>query len=324
MNWFACELHCHTVHSDGQYTPELLTEKARECSLDGIALTDHNTLSGIDEAAAAGPSPCVLGGIEWTTFYGHMLVLGCGDSVDWRGARPGNINEETREIADRGGIAGIAHPFALGSPMCTGCYWDFDVGNWDNISFMEVWSGPSPWSSPLCAKTFAMWNGLLDRGCRVAATYGRDWHSDPAAGEAFACTWLGSESAALTPYAMKSALKAGRVCVSAGPLLTLRAVSRGREAEPGGTIPAGDADFIFAVDLQRRKEIWQPLALRPESFRLVTAGGQTVSEIPFSADPARAGIEAAPGWYRGELWGALGGTSCLLAFTSPIYAVDSD
>ena len=35
-------------------------------------------------------------------------------------------------------------------------------------------------------------------------------------------------------------------------------------------------------------------------------------------------VEAAPGWYRGELWGALGGTSCLLAFTSPIYAVDSD
>lgn len=325
MNWFACELHCHTFHSDGLYSPALLAEKARELALDGIALTDHNTLSGFNEiAAACGNSPCFLGGIEWTTFYGHMLVMGCGEFVDWRGALPGNIDEKTREIAAKGGVAGAAHPFALGSPMCTGCYWDFQVGCWDNISFMEVWSGPSPWSSPSSERAFAMWNALLDKGYRIAATYGRDWHSDPAAGEAFACTWLGSESASLTPGEMKNALKAGRVCVSAGPLLSLRAVSRDGEAGPGGTIPADDADFVFAADLRRRKEIRQPLDLRPETFRLIGAGGQTVSDIPFSVPPSHIRIEAAPGWYRGELWGTIEEERCLLAFTSPIYAVDSE
>jgi len=325
MNWFACELHCHTVHSDGQYTPAMLMQKASGRALDGIALTDHNTFSGLDEIAAAGTTfPCVLAGIEWTTFYGHLLALGCGAFVDWRDARPDNIDYKISEIIDKGGIAGIAHPFALGSPMCTGCYWDFDVRRWGNISFMEVWSGPFPWSSPSCGRTFAMWNNLLDKGYRVAATYGRDWHGDPRAGEAFACTYLGSESASLSPDDMKNALKAGRTCVSAGPALTLKAVSGGVEAGIGGTFPPGKTDFIFAADMFRRKDIWQPFGLLPDTFRLVASGGHTVSEIEFSPLPALAAIEAAPGWYRGELWGTLQGEPCLIAFTSPIYAVDSD
>ncbi len=324
MNWFACELHCHTVHSDGQFTPALLREKARELSLDGIALTDHNTLSGFDTIAKDGQSPCVLRGIEWTTFYGHMLVMDCGEFVDWREVRPDNIDEKTREITSKGGVAGAAHPFALGSPMCTGCYWDFNVRLWDDISFMEVWSGPSPWSQPSRGRTFALWNDLLDRGCHIAGTFGRDWHSDPAAGEAFACTWLGSERAFLTGDGMAGALKNGRVCVSAGPLLTVRAVSREGDAWPGDVIPAGEADFFFAADPDRRKELLHPRDLRPETFRLVGTGGRTVSEAPFSALPARIRIEAAPGWYRGELWGTLGNETCLLAFTSPLYAVDND
>ena len=43
-NWFACELHCHTLHSDGDFSVEELMRTARERLLDGINLTDHNKI----------------------------------------------------------------------------------------------------------------------------------------------------------------------------------------------------------------------------------------------------------------------------------------
>ena len=46
MNWFAAELHCHTLHSDGDFTAGELIAEAKRQGLDGIALTDHNTTSG--------------------------------------------------------------------------------------------------------------------------------------------------------------------------------------------------------------------------------------------------------------------------------------
>lgn len=44
------DLHVHTTASDGQYTPSQIIEKAAEKNLKAIAITDHDTVSGIDEA----------------------------------------------------------------------------------------------------------------------------------------------------------------------------------------------------------------------------------------------------------------------------------
>ena len=49
LKWFPCEMHCHTLHSDGKFTVESLMQTAKEYGLSGIALTDHNTVSGWDE-----------------------------------------------------------------------------------------------------------------------------------------------------------------------------------------------------------------------------------------------------------------------------------
>lgn len=40
--WIACELHTHTQHSDGQFTVLELAQTAKQCGLEGIAITDHN------------------------------------------------------------------------------------------------------------------------------------------------------------------------------------------------------------------------------------------------------------------------------------------
>ena len=73
------ELHTHTVHSDGDFTPAALVQAAHDFGCAGIALTDHNTDAGMQEIYEAARDSLlpVIPGIEWTTYYGHMLVIGC-------------------------------------------------------------------------------------------------------------------------------------------------------------------------------------------------------------------------------------------------------
>ncbi|ADU64185.1 MAG: PHP domain-containing protein [Pseudodesulfovibrio sp.] len=48
------DLHTHSTASDGTLSPTELVRLAREIGLDAIALTDHDTLGGLDEAVEAG------------------------------------------------------------------------------------------------------------------------------------------------------------------------------------------------------------------------------------------------------------------------------
>lgn len=71
------DLHVHTTHSDGLYTPAEVVDLARRSGLAGVAVTDHDTLGGIGGArAAAGPSLEVIAGVEITSeFAGRELHL---------------------------------------------------------------------------------------------------------------------------------------------------------------------------------------------------------------------------------------------------------
>src|SRR4051794_13026978 len=41
------DLHTHTTHSDGNYHPVQVVELARRAGLSAVAITDHDTTSGI-------------------------------------------------------------------------------------------------------------------------------------------------------------------------------------------------------------------------------------------------------------------------------------
>jgi predicted metal-dependent phosphoesterase TrpH len=62
------DLHLHSTHSDGLYTPAQLVELARRSGLGTIALTDHDTLGGIEPARAAAvrSGVDVIAGVEVT------------------------------------------------------------------------------------------------------------------------------------------------------------------------------------------------------------------------------------------------------------------
>ena len=72
------DLHLHSTHSDGTYTPGQLVDLARRSGLAAISLTDHDTLSGVEEVrAAAGTGLEIVSGVEITCEYSareiHLL-----------------------------------------------------------------------------------------------------------------------------------------------------------------------------------------------------------------------------------------------------------
>lgn len=60
------DLHVHTTASDGQYTPSEIVKKASEHNIKVIAITDHDTVNGLEEAKKAGEQygVTVIPGIE--------------------------------------------------------------------------------------------------------------------------------------------------------------------------------------------------------------------------------------------------------------------
>lgn len=48
-----CDLHTHSVYSDGTFTPTELIQAADALGLSAIALTDHNTAKGLPEFLSA-------------------------------------------------------------------------------------------------------------------------------------------------------------------------------------------------------------------------------------------------------------------------------
>ncbi len=74
------DLHLHSTASDGTEAPAHVVRRAADAGLSAIALTDHDTLGGVEEAVAAGASMGlrVVPGCEFSVAarWGEMHLLG--------------------------------------------------------------------------------------------------------------------------------------------------------------------------------------------------------------------------------------------------------
>lgn len=73
------DLHTHTKASDGQYAPADLVLRAKSCGIDCLAITDHDSLDGLDEAMLQGKASgvSVLRGVELGAAEDrHLHILG--------------------------------------------------------------------------------------------------------------------------------------------------------------------------------------------------------------------------------------------------------
>lgn len=78
------DLHAHSCCSDGTLTPSGLVDYAMEKGLRAVALTDHDTVDGLDELMeyAKGKSIEVIPGIEYSTEYNNRDVHIVGLFID--------------------------------------------------------------------------------------------------------------------------------------------------------------------------------------------------------------------------------------------------
>ncbi|MCM1286299.1 MAG: CehA/McbA family metallohydrolase [Acetobacter sp.] len=314
MSYLPCELHCHTVHSDGDFTVKELQENAKSDHLAAFALTDHNTMSGYDELDDS-IIPAIRG-IEWTTYFGHMLVLGAKSFVDWRDAVPDNIDDKIKAVKEVGGIVGIAHPYQMGSPVCTGGRWEFNIKNWHNVDYMEIWHENMSGLSSENEKSLKLWTDLLDLGFKIAASYGRDWHRMEKSGH-YGCTYIDIDGEVNEKNVIR-AIRMGKTIVSTGAKFFFRVHRLGSTYEIGSTVRKGTYTFSFFTDLHSREKDAGEESVIYKTIKIISNGGKTVLETRCDERHTRLKLECGK-WYRAELWGTVDGEKKPLAITSPIY-----
>lgn len=76
MNDFRADLHCHTTCSDGTSSPKEIVELARKVGLQGLSITDHDTIEAYETAipAAEEQGLLLISGIELSTTHAGQSV----------------------------------------------------------------------------------------------------------------------------------------------------------------------------------------------------------------------------------------------------------
>lgn len=229
MKYYPIELHAHTCHSDGDFSIHQLIQAAKEEPYQVLTVTDHNTFAPYaqwrqekleqNQQDDFDGNLLVVPGIEWTTFYGHMLVIGANQVIDWRQAQKRSLDPQLRQIKAAQGIVGIAHPFSIGSPICTGCHWDFHIEDYGLVDFIEVWNRTTPDEKYRSQLAYEWWTSLLLQGERISCSGGRDWHRMEAPSENTAISYIGLETFTLTE--VYQSLRQGNFYISLGPVMEL-------------------------------------------------------------------------------------------------------
>ena len=100
------DLHLHSIFShDGRSSLEELIARCRECGLDRIALTDHNTVEGALELAQIAPRLTIVGE-EVKTREGEVIGLFVNSRI-----APYRTPEEAMDlIHGMGGLTYVPHP----------------------------------------------------------------------------------------------------------------------------------------------------------------------------------------------------------------------
>lgn len=306
--WYRGELHTHTFHSDGSWSVDDLRQNARLRGLDFLCLTDHNTVSQLSEALPfTGKRPLLIPGMELTTFHGHALALGVRTWIDWRsGPTAADVQRLADAVQGAGGLFAMAHPFTIGDPMCTGCAWHFPIPQ-TGLAAMEVWNGF--WFQPDNENemNLALWQRQITAAGGPTAIAGSDVHSPTGWKPGAPCVWVYARE--LSAAAILDGIRAGRVTVSSGPWLELRAspTPKGRGALIGSRVITS-RPILRATWNSAPAGAKVHLLRGRDAIRRTEAG--VSNTIMWDDEPPAAT------WYHAEMRAENG---ALLALTNPVY-----
>ncbi|MGB8455876.1 MAG: CehA/McbA family metallohydrolase [Anaerocolumna sp.] len=215
------ELHNHTTESDSSLTPMELIEFMRQDKVDAFAVTDHNTISGHLKIQKLLKQPglpisCIYG-MEYTTYYGHILCLNLKEYVSWE-----NINLHNPELLfaaarEKGALVGIAHPFSYGHPFARGCRFDMEITDYNSFDYIEIFNNPEPLHE-VNERGLLWWEDLVLKGYPLAFTCGMDLHGKWDMGNQYA-TFMEGRPGGDIGKELETAIKYQKTWISKGPLL---------------------------------------------------------------------------------------------------------
>ena len=80
------DLHLHTTHSDGSLSPVEVLRLAHKAKVTALAITDHDIVSGIPEAIAAGAELGIeiIPGVEISSCVGNNELHILGYCIQWQ------------------------------------------------------------------------------------------------------------------------------------------------------------------------------------------------------------------------------------------------
>jgi hypothetical protein len=289
--WLRGDLQSHTVHSDAKGTLEQLVNKARAIGLDFLAVTDHNTVSHHRFLPELADEKLILiPGQESTTYYGHMNIWNTSRWCDFR-CRSDEEMAAVIELAHaHGGICSINHP-KQGGPA-----WEYSTDL--PVQTMEVWQGPWPHRN---TESLALWDRLLNKGRRLPAVGGSDYHCPSGEDTNFLrlgqpTTWVRAHERSAA--GILEALVAGRTCISAmpeGPRLELSATVNGKTVRMGEAIGRSD-DGMMRVTVEIHGG-------RGRVLRLI-ADGEIAHEVSIEEETATVEVDlTVQAYVRAELIG---------------------
>ncbi|MFV8781852.1 PHP domain-containing protein [Microbulbifer sp. SA54] len=146
------DLHCHSTASDGILSPAALVSRAKCQGVSLLALTDHDTVAGVNEAILAGHGDdlAVIPGVEFTACWGKRVVHIVGLNFDHesteilsavtlrdklREERAEIIAEKLEKRGFHGALAGaqaLAEGAVIGRPHFA--RWMVDAGHVDSMA----------------------------------------------------------------------------------------------------------------------------------------------------------------------------------------------
>ncbi|WP_281891072.1 PHP domain-containing protein [Paenibacillus sp. YYML68] len=97
------DLHTHTIASDGTGTPTHNVRLALDAGLSAVAITDHDTVGGVEEALEAGRELgiTVVPGVEISTAVDGCDIHVLGYWIEWRDPLLLERLEQLRRVRDR-------------------------------------------------------------------------------------------------------------------------------------------------------------------------------------------------------------------------------
>jgi len=223
--WRKGELHCHSNHSDGTMTVKELSDYFKRKDVDFFFLTDHTNTSGWRELTEVTGS-VGFPGEELNTFSGHGLVLGSNKFIDWKDENFNPLPAEfiQKAVHESQGVFGVAHPFILGDPICTGCEWHYSESPF-SFDFVEIWSRLIEEYSLINNRSIFQWINAVRRGTRVTGVAGSDLHNISDEKQLVLRTYV--KARRLTLDEVLYSIKKGAVYIDCGALKELKVNGKG-------------------------------------------------------------------------------------------------